>query len=158
MKQHCVVIHTCIYQIGPFKFRLLVRTRHNWWVIFAGWHTSITNQEVPVLSTTANFIDQLSRILTNNLNLKAPVWWIYVCMMTQFCFTHLHLCFKKIAIFFWTLWEKNSFLNIFLFLWTNSLYTTSKLTPYRKIFSVIYIYISFTISLKCPLLPYIYGH
>ena len=25
MKQHCAGIHTCIYQIGPFKFSLLVR-------------------------------------------------------------------------------------------------------------------------------------
>ena len=36
---------------------------------------SITNQKVQVLSpTTANFSGQLSRIITNNLNLKAPIW------------------------------------------------------------------------------------
>ena len=37
-----------------------------------GDNTSIPNQEVPVLSpTTANVIGQLSRMLNNNLNLKA---------------------------------------------------------------------------------------
>ena len=36
IEQHCVVTHTYSYQIGPFKFGLLARTQHNWWVIFAG--------------------------------------------------------------------------------------------------------------------------
>ena len=34
MKQHCIIIHTYIYQAGPFKFRLLVRTLHNFLSIF----------------------------------------------------------------------------------------------------------------------------
>ena len=39
-----------------------------------GDNTSITNQEIPALSpTTANFTGQLSRIPTNNLNLKGPI-------------------------------------------------------------------------------------
>ena len=98
-------------------------------------NTSITNQGVLVLSPiTANVIDQLSPILTNNLNLKAPIWYIYVCMITQSYFMHLHLCLEKIDIFFWTLWGNNSFSNMFIFLWTDSLYTVSKLTAYRKSF------------------------
>ena len=40
-----------------------------------GDNTSTTNPEVRVLLTpTANFIGQLSRILNNNLNLKARIW------------------------------------------------------------------------------------
>ena len=41
-----------------------------------GDDTSITNQEVPVLSSIPdNFIGQLSSILTNNLNLNDHIWW-----------------------------------------------------------------------------------
>ena len=62
--------YTYVYQIGPFKLGLLVRTQ----LYLLGDNTSITNQEVPVLSpTTANFIGQLFRILTNNLNLKTSI-------------------------------------------------------------------------------------
>ena len=39
-----------------------------------GDNTSFTNHEIPVLSfPTANFIGQLSHILTNNLNLKGSI-------------------------------------------------------------------------------------
>ena len=95
----------------------------------------------PILShSSANFTVQLSHILTNNLNVKALVGLIYVCMMTQLCFTHLHLFFKKIDIFFWTLWGENSFYNFVIYFWTNSLYTISNLTPYGKTFGLINIY------------------
>ena len=50
------------------------------------------NQDISVLSpTTAIFIDQLSRILTTNLKFMAPISKIYVCMLTQCDFIHLHL-------------------------------------------------------------------
>ena len=29
VKQQCVVIHTHIYKVAPFRFRLLVKTLHN---------------------------------------------------------------------------------------------------------------------------------
>ena len=90
MTQHCVVMHTYIYQIGPVIFRL-VRSQHNDELYLLGNNTSITNEEVPVLSPiTANFIGQLSLILTNNLNLKAPT-------CDRYMFTHLHFCFSKIG-------------------------------------------------------------
>ena len=38
-----------------------------------------------IITPTANFIGQLSHILTNNLNLKGPMQQIYVYMMTQCC-------------------------------------------------------------------------
>ena len=41
--------------------------------------------------TTSIFIGQLSRILTKNLKFKAPISKIYVCMLTQCDFIHLHL-------------------------------------------------------------------
>ena len=54
MKQHRVVIDTYIYQIGPFKLRLLVRTNTIQLVLYLlGDNKSITNQEVPI---TGNFI------------------------------------------------------------------------------------------------------
>ena len=73
MTHHCVVIHTYSYQIEPFKFRLL-KPNTTGELYLLGDNTSITKQEVPVLSPiTANFIGQLSGILTSNLNLKAPI-------------------------------------------------------------------------------------
>ena len=72
MKQHCVVIHTYIYQIGPSKFRLLARRLLNLYLLDD--NTSVTNQESIVLShTTANFISQLFHIVINYLHLKAPI-------------------------------------------------------------------------------------
>ena len=51
--------------------------------------------------------------------MKTHIWLIYrlyVCMMTQYCFTQLHLCLK-------TLWEQNSFSTFsFTFSWTDSFY------------------------------------
>ena len=73
MKQHFVVIQTYIYQTGASKFRLLVRAQHNGELYLMGDNTSITNKKVLILSPiTTNFIGQFFRILTNNLNLKAP--------------------------------------------------------------------------------------
>ena len=57
--------------------------------------------------------------------------------MTQLCFVHFHLCLKKIDNVFWTLWEKNSIPNIFIFPRPDSLYTTSKCIPYQTIFPTI---------------------
>ena len=77
MKQHCVVISTSIYQIGLVKFRLLARTPHNWWFIFARWYYKYHQVESgsTVLSPpTANFISQLFCFLTNYLNLNSLNW------------------------------------------------------------------------------------
>ena len=74
-------------------------------------------------------------VLTNNLNLKGPIW--YMCMTTQRWFMPHHLCFKTIDIFSWTLWEKR-YSTVFIFLWSDSLYTILKLIPYRKTFPTIY--------------------
>ena len=71
MTHHCVVIHTCIYQIGPFRFRLLVTTGE---LYLLGDNTSMTNWEIPILPpNTANCIGQVSHILSNNLILKAHI-------------------------------------------------------------------------------------
>ena len=132
MTQHCVVMHTYIYQIGPVIFRL-VRSQHNDELYLLGDNKSITNEEVPVLSPiTANFIGQLSLILTNNLNLKAPT-------CDRYMFTHLHFCFSKIGGVFWTLWGKYAF-SFFFHIFMNRfiVYYISKLTSYRKIFATIY--------------------
>ena len=91
-------------------------------------------------------------LLTNNLDLKGLIWQLYVCMTTQCCFMTLHLCFKKIDIFSWTLWKK--VFQMFHMFRPNSWYTILQLIPYRKIFLTIYntpgpisIYI---LTNKCP--------
>ena len=44
--------------------------------------------------------DWMCSVLTNNLNLKDPIY-VYVCMMTQYCFMHHHVCmFLKDWYFF----------------------------------------------------------
>ena len=41
-------------------------------------------------------------------NLKGPVSYIlYVCRITQCCFTHLQLCFKKTDFLLWTILKKD---------------------------------------------------
>ena len=73
MKQHYVVIHAYILnralQIQIISCNTAQRVSYICWVIIQDH----THQEVPVLSPiTANILNQLSRILTDNLNLKAP--------------------------------------------------------------------------------------
>ena len=64
MNHHSVVIDIYIYQIGPFKFRLLDRHSTTGELYLLADNTSIASQEVPILlPATANVIGQLSRIL-----------------------------------------------------------------------------------------------
>ena len=79
----------------------------------------------------ANINHQLCRVLANNLNLKYPIWQIYVRMMKQSCFMHRHLCFKE--IFFWTRWKKGLKICSY-FHGLIHCRTTLKLIPYRMIF------------------------
>ena len=68
--------HTHIYlsnRILQIQFNSLEHSRTSE-LYLLGDNTRITKQEVPVvLCATANFIGQLSSILINNLNMKAPV-------------------------------------------------------------------------------------
>ena len=81
MKQHCLaiprVIHTYIYQTinqDPSNSDYQLENSTTGELYLPSDSTSITNQEVPVLSpTTVNLIGQLPCILTNNLNLKAAI-------------------------------------------------------------------------------------
>ena len=59
------------------------------------------------------------------------VWWYSAV-------SHTSISVLQNWYFFWTLWGQNSFSTLFIFAWTDSLYTILKLTPYRKIFSTIY--------------------
>ena len=103
-----------------------------------GDNTSITNEEVPVLaSITANCIGQFSRILTNNLNVKAP---IDICVYDDTVLFHTppSLVKKDTYSFSVLCGENNCCSNFFMFSRTDSLYTISKLTPYRRIFPTMY--------------------
>ena len=73
MNQDCVIIYTSTKQDpSNSDYQLEHSTAGELYLL--GDNTSITNQEVAVLShTTANFIGQFSRILTNILNLKARI-------------------------------------------------------------------------------------
>ena len=80
---HHTHIHFCtmyIYQIGPFEFRLLVRTLQVDHLYLLLDHTCISHQEgrtciIPPLSIING---QLCSVLTSNLNLKGPTWLICV--------------------------------------------------------------------------------
>ena len=58
-------------------------------------------------------------------------------MKTQCCFMPLHLGFKQIFFYYLDSVKKTAF-NMFHIFMADSLYTTLKLIPYRKIFPTIY--------------------
>ena len=69
---------------------------------------------------------------------KASIY-IYVCIWwySTVSLTFISI-FKSLMFFLNTVGKKIIFQLFFIFSWNNSLYTISKLTPYRKIFPAIY--------------------
>ena len=115
LKQHRVIIHTYmyIYQIGAFKFRWLVRMQDNWWVIFAEWtYKSYQPGRTCIITHDSEFY--WSIVL---LDRYMCVWWHSAVSYTSIS------VLKRIDIFLWTLWGNFFFSNLFIFSWTDSLYT-----------------------------------
>ena len=70
MKQHSVIIHTYIYQVGPFKFRLLVKILYNLLFIFdVGVKMQVLPSGSYLYFLLTNINGKSCKILTNNLNL-----------------------------------------------------------------------------------------
>ena len=112
-----------IVDIQPFKFTLLVRTLQYCQFIFARlYSTSVTYQEVLALSSThSKYRYQLCSVLTNNLNMKV--------VHHRYVYVGWHTAVLKLWYFFWMLWKKSSFPNMFIFSPDESLYTRSSINP-----------------------------
>ena len=87
MKEHCVIIHTYSYQIGPSNFILLVKIQENWQVKFDVGGDNTSTSYCYLYCHPENINHELCSDLSNNLNLRSPTWYIYVCMMTPCCFS-----------------------------------------------------------------------